>query len=83
MLDCNSTIGNPFANCVLAIFNVENSFGGHIVTPIDTCSIVIVENSEIGGIVDRIPQGGEMGYHITGIDRQMQAHICCFYFCFA
>jgi hypothetical protein len=40
----------------LQIFNVVISFGGHIVTPFDTCIIVIVENSGIGGIINRIPR---------------------------
>ncbi len=64
IFDRISTISNPFAICVLAIFNVAISFGGHIKTPLDTRIIVVVENSEIGSIVDRIHQGGEMGYHM-------------------
>jgi hypothetical protein len=69
MLDRNSTIGNPFTSCILAIFNVVISFGGHIVTPLDSCIIVVVESSGIGGGADRLPKGGEMGCHIVGIDR--------------
>ncbi len=71
MLDRNSTtICNLFASCILGMFKVEISFGGHIVTPFDTHIIVIVENSGVGSVADRIPQGGEMGYHIAAVDRQ-------------
>ncbi len=76
MLEHNSTIGNPFASCLLTIFDMAISFGGHSVTPFDACIIVIVENSGIGCVIDRIPQGGEKGYHVVGIDRQTQAYIC-------
>ncbi len=60
ILDCNSIIGDPFTSCILGIFNVVISCGGHIVTPFDTRIIVIVENSGICDIVDWIPQGGEI-----------------------
>ncbi len=70
MLDHNSTISNPFAIWVLTVFDGVISFGGHVVTLFEACINVSVDSSGIGSILNRIPQGGEMGYHVAGIDHQ-------------
>ena len=44
MFNINSPILNPFTSQVFKKFNVTGSFGGHVIGPMYTCLIVIVDD---------------------------------------
>ncbi len=56
VLDCNRTFSNPFSSCIFTIFDVAIAFGGHVVMPLDTRVVVVLQDSGMGGIGDRITQ---------------------------
>jgi hypothetical protein len=56
MLNGNCAVSNPFLSCIFTILDVAIAFGGHIVTPLDTRVVVIVQDRGMGGIGDRTTQ---------------------------
>ncbi len=70
VLNSNHAASNPFLSCIFTIFDVAIVFGGHVVTPLDTCIIVIVQDGGTGGIGDWITQQGEIFDHVTSVDGQ-------------
>ncbi len=59
MRNCKSTIGDPFPNKVLPIFNVTIAFGSHVMTPFDTGIVIVVQRCRRIGIADRVAKGRE------------------------
>jgi hypothetical protein len=41
----DGAVGNPLTRRIFPVFDVPIAFGGHVVTPFDTCIVVVVEGS--------------------------------------
>ncbi len=70
-LGMHHTIRDPFTGCVFLIFNVSVAFGGHVVAPLDTCVIIVVERCGRVSVVDGVAEVGQAGDHVSGVDREV------------
>jgi hypothetical protein len=50
----DGAVGNPLTCRIFPVFDVAIAFGGHVVTPFDTCIVVVVEGSGRVTVGDRV-----------------------------
>ena len=56
VLNGKCAVSNPFSSCIFTILDVAIAFGGHVVTPLDTRVVVIVQDGGTDCIGDWITQ---------------------------
>jgi hypothetical protein len=49
-------------------FNVSAAFGRHIVAPLDTRTVIVVERCGRVGVVDGVAEFGQAIDHVSGVD---------------
>ena len=68
--DGDCAIGNPFSCGNLVILDVTVAFCCHVVAPLDTGIVVIVERRRRLGVMDGVAEVRETGDHICGVDSE-------------
>ncbi len=71
----DGAIGNPFTCRILLVLNVTIAFGGHVVTPFDTCIIIVIEGSGALTVGDGVAEVGKTRNHVADVDREAGSHV--------
>ncbi len=68
--DCDCAVQDPFTCCIFTIFNVLVlvAFCGHIVSPLDTHVVIVVERCGRVGIMYGVAEFGQAKDHVSGVD---------------
>ncbi len=68
--DGDCAVGEPFPCGVLTILDVAVAFCCHVVAPLDTGIVVIVERIRRRGVMDGVAEVRETRDHISGVDSE-------------
>ncbi len=60
---------------VLLVFDVAITLGGHVMAPLDTDIVVVVERGGGLTVVDGVAEVGEAGDHVSCVDSEPGTHV--------